>query len=259
MSERPDGMQISENELRALTEDLKQMHDDTFPALEKTLGGFRNGVSSVAGKSTNRRFFMLGGATIIGGSALAACSSKKSDNNAGANPSSSDSPYTGDLKVVALAAALENLAVAAYGMALTEAGKGTYGKVPAAVGEFITVAKKQHADHAKGWNAVLTGAGKPAVTTPALSITDGAVKSLMAAKTIPAVAEIALGLENSAAQTYVFATANVTDPGGIAVAGTIAPVEAQHAMVLSFILGKYPVPDTFIGTSMAVQPSMLTI
>ena len=257
MSERPDDIQISEHELRALTQDLKQMHEDTFPTLEKTLGGFRNGVSSVSAKPTNRRFFMLGGATLIGGTALAACSSKK--DGAAASDSPSSSPYTGDLKVVALAAALENLAVAAYGMALDAAGKGTYGKVPAAVGEFITVAKSQHSDHAKAWNAVLTGAGKPAVTTPSLSITDGAVKALMAAKTIPAVAEIALGLENSAAQTYTFATANVTDAGGIATAATIAPVETQHAMVLSFILGKYPVPDTFIGISQAVQPSALTI
>jgi len=256
VSERPDEIQISEHELMALTQDLKQMHEDTFPALEKTLGGFRNGVSSVAAKPTNRRFFMLGGATLIGGSALAACSKKK--DSATPSSSASGSVYDGDLKVVALAAALENLAVAAYGMALDAAGKGVYGKVPPAIGQFVTVAKSQHFDHAKAWNAVLTGAGKPAVTTPALSITDGAVKALMAAKTLPAVAEIALGLENSAAQTYTFAVANVTDAGGIATAATIAPVEAQHAMVLSFILGKYPVPDTFIGTSMAVQPSALT-
>ena len=257
MSERPDEIQISDRELRALTEDLKQMHEDTFPALEKTLGGFRNGVSSVASKPTNRRYFMLGGATLIGGTALAACSSKKTGTSAA--PSASGSIYSGDLKVVALAAALENLAVAAYGMALDEAGKGTYGKVPAAIGEFVTVAKNQHSDHAKAWNAVLTGAGKPAVTTPALSITDGAVKALMAAKTLPAVAAIALGLEQSAAETYTFATANVTDAGGIATAATIAPVEAQHAMVLSFILGKYPVPDAFLGISTAVQPSALTV
>ena len=248
-------MQISEAELRAMTSDLKQMHEDTFPAVEKALGGFRRGIATAASKSASRRGFLVGGATVIGGATLAACGSNKKS----ATPAASESPYTGDLKVVALAAALENLAVAAYGMALDAAGKGTYGKVPAAIGEFITVAKAQHADHAKGWNAVLTGAGKPAVTNPSLTITDGAVKALMAAKTIPAVAEIALGLESSAAQTYTFATANVTDPSGIAVAASIAPVEAQHAAILSFVLGKYPAPDSFLGISMAVQPSALTV
>jgi ferritin-like protein len=72
------------------------------------------------------------------------------------------------------------------------------------------------------------------------------------------VATVALGLENAAAQTYVFATANVSDPGGIATAASIAPVEAMHAAILSFVLGKYPVPDLDIGISMAVPPAALT-
>ena len=71
----------------------------------------------------------------------------------------SGSKYTGDLKVVALAAALENLAVAGYGLALSNAGKGKYGKVPPAVAEFVVTAQKQHKDHANAWNGVLKQAG----------------------------------------------------------------------------------------------------
>jgi hypothetical protein len=164
----------------------------------------------------------------------------------------------GDLKVVALAAALENLAVAGYGLALSNAGKGVYGKVPAAIGEFVTVAQSQHADHAKAWNSVLKGAGLPQVKGTPLTIAPQAVSALKAAKTIPDVAKVALGLENAAAQTYVFAAANVSDPGGIATAATIAPVEAMHAAILSFVLGQYPVPNADIGISGAVQPSALT-
>lgn len=246
-------MQISESQLRAMTSDLNQMHNDTFPEVERLFGGFRRSVAAAAGKSASRRGFLAGGGVLLGGAALAACGSNKDDDKTTAGGT-----YTGDLKVVALAAALENLAVAAYGLALTQAGKGVYGTVPPAIAEFITVAKAQHSDHAAGWNAVLKSAGKPEVTGTPLTITDGAVKALTAAKTLPEVAEIALGLEQSAAQTYVFATANVSDPGGISVAATIAPVEQQHAAILSFVLGKYPVPDTFVGISMAVQPSALT-
>jgi len=37
----------------------------------------------------------------------------------------------------------------------------------------------------------------------------------------------------------------VASPAGIKTAATIEPVELQHAAILSFVLGKYPVPDTF--------------
>ena len=105
---------------------------------------------------------------------------------------------------------------------------------------------------------MLTGANLPTVKGTPLTIAADSVKALKGAKTLPAVAAVALGLENAAAQTYVFATANVTDPGGIATAASIAPVEAMHAAILSFVLGKYPVPNADIGISMAVQPSALT-
>jgi hypothetical protein len=159
---------------------------------------------------------------------------------------------------VALAAALENLAVAGYGLVLKSAGKGKYGKVPPAIAQFATTVQSQHAEHAKEWNSVLTGAGKPAITGTPLTIAAPSVAALKGAKTLPAVATVALGLENAAAQTYVFAAANVMDPGGIGVAATIAPVEAMHAAILSFVLGQYPVPNADIGITKAVQPSAFT-
>ena len=35
------------------------------------------------------------------------------------------------------------------------------------------------------------------------------------------------------------------DPAGIKTAATIEPVELQHAAILNFLLGQYPVPDSF--------------
>lgn len=72
-------------------------------------------------------------------------------------------------------------------------------------------------------------------------------------------ARLALRLEDQAAQTYVFATFNVKSAGGINTAATIAPVEAMHASILHFVLGQYPVPDTFIGTDKAASPALLTV
>ena len=168
------------------------------------------------------------------------------------------SVYNGDLKVVALAAALENLAVAAYDGALKKASAGQLGTVPPAIANFITTVRKQHSDHAAAWNGVLTKANLPAVSGTPLTIAPAAVASLDKANTVPEVAKIALGLENAAADTYTFAIANVKDGGGIMTAATIQPVEAMHAAILNFVLGQYPVPDSFIGTADAVKPDALT-
>jgi hypothetical protein len=254
-------MAISENELSGMTRDLDEMHQESMGQVRDNMASLTERLSSVAQTHASRRNFLLGSFAVVGAGALAACGSSSSGGSATTGSTTSpsgSSPYTGDLKVVALAAALENLAVAGYGLVLTNAGKGVYGKVPMAIGEFATVVQKQHMDHAAAWNGVLKGAGVPQVTGTPLTIASGAVSSLKSAKTVGDVAKVALGLENAAAQTYVFAAANVADPGGIATAASIAPVEAMHAAILSFVLGQYPVPNSDIGISGAVQPSALT-
>jgi Ferritin-like domain len=255
-------MAISEHELASMTKSLDEMHHESMSEVRDNMASLTERLSGVVKSQASRRNFLLGSFAVVGAGALAACGSSSSGGSttapSTAATSSGSSKYTGDLKVVALAAALENLAVAGYGLALSNAGKGVYGKVPAAIGNFVTVAQKQHSDHAAAWNSVLKGAGLPQITGTPLTIASGAVSSLKAAKTIPDVAKVALGLENAAAQTYVFAAANVTDTGGIATAASIAPVEAMHAAILSFVLGQYPVPNSDIGISGAVQPSAFT-
>lgn len=250
----------SEHELDALTGDLVEMHESTFPAVQAKLAEYGEQLRSATKRSASRRTILLGGLTAAGGVALAACSST-TKSKAVAAPSTSPSAaatYTGDLKVVALAAALENLAVAAYTGALAMAAKGAYGSVPAAVGNFVTVARKQHQEHGAAWNGVLSSAGKPTITTAPLTITAPFVADLKKTNSVASVAKLALDLENTAAQTYLFAEANVTSAAGVATAASIAPVEAMHAAILSFVLGDYPVPNAFLGTSMAVPPADFT-
>jgi len=263
-------MAISEAELTAMTSELDTLHRETFPGVAKTLDEFSANMSHLnSGHSTARRSFLMGigGVAVIGG--VAACSSSSSKKKSSGSPTtgtsssgsagSSGGKYTGDLKVVALAAALENLAVTAYAGALKAAGAGTLGKVPAAVGTFAQTAMAQHKDHAAGWNSVLTKANLPAVTGAPLTITKSQVAMLGAAKSVTDVAKLALSLEEAAAATYLFATQNVTDAGGIMTAATIEPVETMHAAILNFVLGQYPVPVSFITTDGAVMPSALTI
>ncbi|GLZ43660.1 ferritin-like domain-containing protein [Actinokineospora sp. NBRC 105648] len=263
MTDKRPEMQISERELTAMTRDLDELHESTFPGVRKLLDEFSANLAHITrGRPTGRRGFLMGvgGVTTLG--VVAACSNNDTAStattSAAAPSTTAGATYEGDLKVVALAAALENLAVTAYTGALDAAGKGTLGTVPPAIGVFVQTAMKQHQDHSAAWNAVLSKAGKPTITDAPLSITADQVKALGQAKSVPDVAKIALDLENAAAQTYTFAAANVTDAGGIMTAATIQPVEAMHAAILNFVLGQYPVPDSFIGVDKAVKPDVLT-
>lgn len=274
MSDSRSDIGISEAELRSATQALDELHRATFPAVQATLADIeehnRSVVARVGTAAASRRGLLLGGLAMATTGALAACGSTSggsagstgataSPAGAVASASAAASRYTGDLKVVALAAALENLAVAAYTGAAKKAGAGDYGTVPPAVLQFVTTVKGQHAQHAQAWNGVLTSAKLPAVTGTPVKIAPAKVAALNATSSIAGVATLALGLENGAASTYTYAVSHVTDAQGISTAASIAPVEAQHAAILHFILGQYPVPDSFIGIGDAVAPSELTV
>ncbi|MGH3765743.1 MAG: ferritin-like domain-containing protein [Pseudonocardiaceae bacterium] len=258
---KPAEMAISERELSQMTRELDELHESTFPQVRKTLDELAGSLGQVVRQPSTRRGFFLGAAGAVALGTAAACSSSQTAAPAESSPAAAPpaETYTGDLKVVALATALENLAVTAYGGALKKAGAGELGTVPPAVATFIQTAMKQHADHAQAWNAVLSKAGKPTINDAPLTITQEQVAKLTAAKTVPEVAMLALNLENVAAQTYTFAAANVTDPGGIMTAATIQPVETMHAAILNFVLGQYPVPDSFIGVTNSLKPDTLTV
>ncbi|WP_034260848.1 ferritin-like domain-containing protein [Actinospica robiniae] len=264
---------VSEAALTAMTREFDDAHRTAYPTMQARAADLveelhDNGAIAAADSRVGRRGFLLG----LGGTgvalALAACSSNSSNSSnasgsgtqnpntrAASSGSAMNSPYTSDLKVVAL----ENQAVGAYKAALTAAQAGKLGTVPPAVATFVQTAMSQHQDHAKAWNAVLTGAGVPAITNVPLTNQPATIRALGAATSVGAVAKLALELENQAAETYLFATAHVSSAAGIATAASIAPVEAMHAAVLNFVLGNYPVPDAFLGTSMAASPALLTV
>ncbi|MEU3460360.1 ferritin-like domain-containing protein [Streptomyces sp. NPDC006733] len=256
-------LQISEQQLARLTRDMDEAHRETLPAMWASAVDLADEVRTTEHTHLARRRFLLGAGGAAAALALAACSSssdKKSDaSTSPSGPASGGGQYTGDLKVVALATALENQAVGAYQATLTAAKAGKLGTVPPAVATFVTTAMAQHADHAKAWNAVLTGAGKPAITNVPLSNQADVTAALGKATDVGAVAKLALQLEDQAAQTYLFATYNVTSPAGISTAATIAPVEAMHAAILHYVLGEYPVPDDFLPVDKAASTTLLTV
>ncbi len=138
--DQPSELAISEAELSAMTRDLDDLHRETFPGVRRTLDEFSANLAHLSSEHPHgRRSFLagIGGLAVLGGVAACSSSSKKSSpassgpgsGSSGSSGSSMPgaSKYTGDLKVVALAAALENLAVAAYAGATKMAGQGKLG------------------------------------------------------------------------------------------------------------------------------------
>lgn len=255
---------ITESELRRATVELDEFHHETFPSFQRSLGEWAEEAQATNARLTDRRasrrsFLMGGGAAALGSLALAACgsSSKKTGNPpkpAGTGVTSSTSTgqsgaggqLTGDMAVAGTAASLENLAVAAYMMGIQAATANKIGAVPPAVVTFAETAMAQHKAHAGAFNSVLTGANKPAVTKPDPAVLPAVQASFAKVTDVSGLAMLALELENVAANTYMKDLGmDLTSPQLIGALATIQPVERQHVSILYFVLGMYPVPETF--------------
>lgn len=238
------------------------MNEDTMD--ETTTTG------SLLSKGFNRRGF-LGVAGALGAAAvLAACGSDGSDSSSTTAASGGDETTTtagsdgettttaaedggaaADLKVGAVAAGLEVLAVNTYKAALDAAGAGKLGEVPPAVGEFATTAMAHHQEALDAWNKILTDNGAEAVSDPPADLEKTVNEAFGKVTDVGGVAKLALQLEQTAAATYLKVLPELTVEGAIKLAASIQPIDMQHAAVLLFVLGEYPVPDTFASTEMA--------
>lgn len=160
---------------------------------------------------------------------------------------------SGDLGIAQVAAGLEVLAVRTYGAALEAATSGALGDVPPAVATFVTTAMEHHEAHLDAWNEVLFTADLEDVTQPPEDLSDMVEDRLAAVQDVTGAAELALLLEETAAATYLAAIPELEDDAAISLAATIQPIDMQHIAVLRFVLGQYPVPDTFAQTDMAYE------
>jgi hypothetical protein len=155
--------------------------------------------------------------------------------------SAKDSP---DVQIMQTAASIENLAVATYTSALALPFMAT---VPPLVKNFMTKTKDQHAQQARAFNATVTRLGAREQSGP-----DPELKKLVDQKqpglrTPADVVDVALLLENAAAQTYVEATAALNDVEARKVVGSVLGVHAQHAAVLATIKLLLATPELLVA------------
>jgi hypothetical protein len=143
------------------------------------------------------------------------------------------------------------LAAAAYGSALEAATSGALGAVPPAVETFMTTAVEHHQAHLRAWNDVLFAGGEEEVTEAPADLQESVDEELADVRDVEGAARLALRLEEIAAATYLDAIPQLVDTAAISLAATIQPIDMQHAAVLRFVLGEYPVPETFASTEEA--------
>lgn len=207
----------------------------------------------------SRRGFLVGAGAAGAAVALAACSSSSSNSTKSSSTSSTTiagaSGANNDLKTAAFAASLEVLAVQTYKAALDAAQANTLGAVPPAGATFVQTAMSQHQAALDKWNAVLQGASQPAVTMPDAGLKSTVDGEFAKVKDFGGAAKLALQLEGIAAATYLKAISSLKGKDAIALAGSINVIDMQHQAILNYVLGTYPVPDTFAKTDMAASPS----
>ena len=208
------------------------------------------------GASSRRTFLATTGAAGIG-LAVAACGSSSTTSTSPTGTADAGTPAPSadhDGQVAALAASLEVLAVNTYKAALDAAGAGKLGTVPPAVATFATTAMGHHQAALEKWNGVITGAGGQAVTKPPADLAATVLQKFGEVKDVVGVAQLALLLEQTAADTYFNALPVLKSKDAIQLAGSIQIIDQQHQAILLYVLGKYPVPDDFQKGEKAYSP-----
>jgi hypothetical protein len=210
----------------------------------------------------SRRWFLGTAVAVTAGGVLVACGGNDDADTAAATTTSGAAATTattkaagatGDAKVAATAAGLEVLAVGTYKAALDAATANKLGPVPPAVATFAKTAMEHHQKALDTWNKVLTGVGQPAVSTPPASLKATVDAEFAKVTDVTGVAKLALLLEQTAADTYLSATQTLTGKDAITTAGALQSVDQEHAAILLYVLGMYPVPDVFQKTAKAFK------
>ena len=220
-----------------------------------------SGHQSVAPPPHSRRRVLLGGGAGALALVAAACGGDGNDPpqstggvETSAGPQGGDAAAEDDVATAQLAAGLEVLTVNTYQAALNAASDGTLADVPEAVASFMTTAQSHHQAALDEWNALLVTLDQPEVTAPPADLETKVTEAFGLADDIIAVAELALMLERTAADTYFEAIPTIQNAEALALAATIQPVDMQHVAILNYLLGKYPVPETFANAEMSAIP-----
>lgn len=123
--------------------------------------------------------------------------------------------------------------------------------MPPALAQYLDTVLNHHQVALELWNRALADRDRPLVTVAPTELAATIDEALRAATDATAVAEVALGLEEIIAATYLQAVAQLVSEGAILFAGSILAVDRQHISVLLFTLGRAPAPESFATADLA--------
>ncbi len=145
-----------------------------------------------------------------------------------------------DIQILQTSASIENLAVSTYTTALTLPYIGGSSANPV-IKAFATTTLSQHRQHGQAFNSAITALGGKQQTGPDpkyVPVVNSAVAAITkdsASAGALAVVDLAMTLENVAAETYVNNCSILADSNAKAITASIMGVEAQHVAVLSAV------------------------
>ncbi len=230
-------MSIDQHAFAARVEESNDLHSDsmreTHVALDEMveLGHEHraDGVDPDAGPQLAQETSRLLSSGVMGGGALAAAGFGAALVALVSSPAFAT--QTTDVQMLQTAAAIENLAVATYQVALTLPFIGGSSALPV-VKTFVTTTMRQHADHAQAFNAACSTLGGKAQNEPD-PVLLGVVNKAKPGLNGPApVVALAIQLETGAAETYVAYTGAMSNLNARKVTASIMGIEAQHVAVL---------------------------
>lgn len=210
---------------------------------------------SSASSAFGRRSFLVASSVGAGLAIVTAACRSSDDDSSGDRTTTTQAgpPSSGDLLVASLASGLEVLAITTYKATLDAASAGKLGAVPEAGRTFVQTALDHHQEHLGAWNKMLKDAARREITEPDTRLKPAVDAQLAKANTFADVAKLALMLEEVAAATFLSAVSQLTDTAAVKKAASIQAVEAKHAAFLHYVLGDYPVPDTFAKEDKAAK------
>jgi len=230
-------MSVDQRALAARLEESNDLHSDSMRATHVALDEMdevghehvADGVDpSEAHQLAQETSRLLSGAA-MGGGALAAAGFAAALTALLTSPAFAT--LSTDVQMLQTAAAIENLAVATYKVALGLPFIGGPSALPV-VKTFVTTTMSQHADHAKAFNATCTTLGGKAQNGPdpaLLNVVNNAKPRLTGPASVVA---LAIQLETVAAETYVAYTGAMSNLNARNVTASIMGIEAQHVAVL---------------------------
>ena len=258
-------MDFSTEELRRSTRETETANREAMPAYEAALTRLvesdeaPDGVlgNVVLGDFNRRHFLRIGGLTVLGGAILAvtgpdliaaaATKSKPAKTKTKVTPTTIAKSGI-DVSILRTASSIEELAVAAYQIAIDSGLVKT-----AAIGDAAKYFQAQHREHSALFQSLTKKAGGVpfAKANPALLIAlDPQIKGL---KDEIGIVAFALSLEQIAASTYQSNVGSFADTSLNKAIMSVGGVEARHAAVLAGVLGKAQVPKSFQTVDGAVK------